>query len=86
MKLCINIYDNYLRKSSQLFYFNLFFLKNNIYFNLKNLQYIHIFLKFKNFFNIKIFKLNYNIFLNFILYFIVFNLFMQIIISFLIFI
>ena len=77
MKFFMNVYDNFIFRPSNKYSINLFFLKNNLYFYIKNINYIHIFLKFKKIFNIKIFKFNYNVYLNFISYFILLNILMQ---------
>ena len=47
MKLFVNFFDNILNRPSHKFFSNLFFLKYNAYFNVKNLNYIHIFLNLK---------------------------------------
>jgi hypothetical protein len=59
MKFFLSIYDNYLVKPSTAFYLNIFFLKNNNYFNFKTLKHIHIFLQLRKVLQIKIFKFNY---------------------------
>lgn len=84
MKFILNFYDNYLSRPSTKFYYNLFFLKNNLYFNIKSINYIHIFVKFQKLFNIKVFKFTFNVYLNFIIYFILFNIFLQFFITLLI--
>ena len=42
MKLIINFYNNLKVKPSHKFFINLFFLKNNYFFSIKQLQYISI--------------------------------------------
>jgi hypothetical protein len=81
MKLFINVFDNLINKPSKKFFLNLFFLKNNLYTILKNINYIHIFLKIKKIFAIKIFKFNYRLYNNFIIYFILLNILIQVIIT-----
>jgi hypothetical protein len=77
MKFILTFYDLYLSRPSTKYFLNLFFLKNNLYFNIKTINYIHIFTKFKKLFIIKIFKFNYTVYLNFIIYFIILNLLIQ---------
>ena len=77
MKLFANYYDSLQNRPSYNFFLNLFFLKNISYFNLKNLNYIHIFVNLNNFFKIKTFKFNYSFYNNFIIYFIIINLIIQ---------
>lgn len=81
MKFILNFYDIYLSRPSTKYFLNLFFLKNNLYFIIKNINYIHIFIKFKKLFNIKVFQFNYKMYLNFIIYFIVLNIFLQLFIT-----
>lgn len=77
MKLFVNFFDNILNRPSHKFFSNLFFLKYNAYFNVKNLNYIHIFLNLKKKFTVKLFKFNYSFYFNFLVYFIVANVAIQ---------
>ena len=80
MKLIANYFNHILTKPTTLFFLNIFFLKNNLYFNIKYLLYIHTFLNIKSFLKIKILKFNYSMYNNFIFYFIILNILSQIII------
>lgn len=57
---------------------NLFYLKNNFYFNFKNLLFINFFTNVNKRFTITILKFSYVFYKNFILYFILINLLIQI--------
>jgi hypothetical protein len=80
MKLFVNFFDNLINRPSNKFSMNLFFLKNSLYFNLKNINYIHIFINLKKFFSIKIFKFNYTIYNHFLIYFTIINIILQLIV------
>ena len=80
MKFFLNIYDNFKNKPFHKYKLNLFFLKNNIFFNISSFSYIHIFLKFKKLFNIKIFKITYKMYVNFMLLFMAVNFLIQILV------
>ncbi len=77
MKLFAYYFDNVVNRPSSKFFTNLFFLKYNSYFNVKNLNYINIFLNLKKKFKIKTFNFNYQFYMNFLLYFIIINVFVQ---------
>jgi len=79
MKLFVNFFDKIQNRPSYNFFLNLIFLKQITIFSLKQLNYIQLFFKIKNFLKLKIFKFNYSIYNYFILYFITFNLIAQII-------
>ena len=78
MKLFINYFNDILTKPSYNFSLNIFLFKKNLFFNLKNLTYIHIFTVIKNKFNIKIFNVNYILYTHFLFYFICINIIIQI--------
>jgi hypothetical protein len=80
MKLIINFYNNLKLKPSHKFYLNLFFFKNMFSFNLKQLQYIHIFTAIKKVWKIKIFKFNYSLYFYFIIVFLIINIILQLLI------
>ena len=76
------MYHNKLNnRPSYKFFLNLFLFKNNAFYNLKNLSYIHIFLTIKNRFTLKFFKFNYSYYNNFILYFTLINILTQLFIA-----
>lgn len=77
MKNFIIFFDKIVNRPSYKFFLNFFFLKNNFYFNLKNLMYIHFFINIKKNFNIKLLKFNYNFYKNFIFYFFLINSILQ---------
>ncbi len=77
MKLFVSFFDNINNRPSSKFSNNLFFLKYNAYFNVKNLNYINIFLNLKKRFKIKTFNFNYSFYFNFLLYFIALNVIIQ---------
>ena len=79
MKLFVNFFDKIQNRPSYNFFLNLIFLKQITIFSLKQLNYIQLFFKIKNFLKLKIFKFNYSIYNYFILCFITFNLITQII-------
>jgi hypothetical protein len=79
MKLFVNFFDKIQNRPSYNFFLNLIFLKQITIFSLKQLNYIQLFFKIKNFLKLKIFKFNYSIYNYFIVYFITFNLIAQII-------
>lgn len=74
MKFIINFFDKLQNRPSYKFAINIFLLKMNTYFSLKQTLYIHIFLHIKKMLQVKLFKFNYIIYNNFILYFIIINL------------
>ncbi len=78
MKFFLNYYDNLLNRPTYKFFLNLFFLKNNQYFVIKQLNFIHIYLHLIKKLKIKIFKFNYIFYNNFIIYFIIINIVSQI--------
>ena len=80
MKLITNYFNASLSKPSNLFFINLFFLKNNLYINIKYLLHIHLYLNVKNYLNIKILKFNYKFYNSILLHYIVVNLCIQLII------
>ena len=77
MKIFILFFDQITNRPSYKFFLNFFFLKNNFYFNFKNLLFIHFFLNLKKTFNLKILKFNYYLYKNFILYFFLLNILIQ---------
>lgn len=77
MKFFINFFDKITNRPSYKFFLNLFFLKNNFYFNFKTLSYIHFFTNIQKNFNIKLLKFNYLFYKNFIFYFLLLNLLIQ---------
>lgn len=82
MKSFITFFDKIINRPSHKFFLNFFFLKNNFYFNLKNILFIHFFTNLKNTFNIKLLKFNYYFYKNFILYFFLLNSLIQLYIIF----
>jgi len=83
MKLITNYFNTVLSKPSNLFYINLFILKNNLYFNIKYLLHIHFFFNIKNILNIKILKFNYKFYNSIILNISIINVLIQFIYFFL---
>jgi hypothetical protein len=82
MKSFILFFDKIINRPSHKFFLNFFFLKNNFYFNFKNILFIQFFTNLKNTFNIKLLKFNYYFYKNFILYFFLLNSIIQIYIIF----
>lgn len=80
MKFFLDLFDKILNRPSYKFFLNFFFLKNNFYFNLKNLSYIHFFTNVQKIFKIKNLKFNYSFYKNFIFYFLLLNLMIQFIV------
>lgn len=78
MKLIAEFFNNILIKPTTLFYFNIFFLKNSVYFNMKYLLYICMHLNIRKHLTAKILKFRYKFYNNFLLYFMYFNLILQI--------
>lgn len=78
MKFFLTFFDNIVYRPSYKFFLNLFFIKNNFYFNFKNLIFINFFTNINKKFNIKILKFSYIFYKNFILYFILVNILIQI--------
>lgn len=78
MKFFLNFFDNVIYRPSYKFMLNLFYIKNNFYFNFKNLIFINFFTNVSKKFNIKILKFSYLFYKNFILYFILLNILIQI--------
>ena len=78
MKFFLTFFDNVVYRPSYKFFLNLFFIKNNFYFNFKNLIFINFFTNINKKFNIKILKFSYIFYKNFILYFILVNILIQI--------
>lgn len=78
MKSIINFYDKLPNRPFFKFCLNIFPIKYNSYFTLKQLKYIHIFCNVKKLFKIKIFKFNYHFLNTMIFYFIMFNLLIQV--------
>lgn len=79
MKLMTSYYDKIQNRPMHKFFLNLFFLKNNAYFSLKQIMYIQIFYNIKNSFQIKLFKFNHTFYDNFVLYFIATNIATQVV-------
>lgn len=77
MKSIVNFFDDIKNRPSYKFFLNLFFFKQTIYFSLKQVNYIQIFFKIKNFLKLKVFKFNYKLYNYFIIYFIAFNFVLQ---------
>ena len=77
MKFFLTFFDAIQNRPSYKFFLNLFFIKNNQYFSLKQLNYIHIFYNLTNYLKLKFFKFNYMYYVNFIFYFLVINFVFQ---------
>ncbi len=77
MKFFLKFFDHVVYRPSHKFATNLFFLKNNFYFNFKNLLFISFFINISKKLNIKILKFSYLFYKNFILYFLLLNIFFQ---------
>ncbi len=78
MKLFANFFDKIQNRPSYNFFINLIFLKQITIFSLKQLNYIHLFFKLKNFLKLKIFKFNYSLYNYFLFYFICINIITQV--------
>jgi|LakMenE18May11ns_1017448.scaffolds.fasta_scaffold9142657_2 hypothetical protein len=77
MKFFLSIFDNTLNRPYSKFLLNIFILKNNFYFNFKNIIYIHLFTNVQKIFKIKILKFNYIFFKNTVIYFTIINILIQ---------
>lgn len=77
MKFFLHFFDHIVYRPSYKFKVNLFYLKNNFYFNFKNLLFINFFTNISKRLNITILKFSYVIYKNFILYFILINIIIQ---------
>ena len=77
MKFFLALFDNTLNRPYIKFLFNIFSLKNNFYFNFKNINYIHFFTNVKKLFKIKILKFNFFFFKYLVVYFTIFNIITQ---------
>ena len=77
MKFFLHFFDHVVYRPSHKFMLNLFYLKNNFYFNFKNLLFINFFTNISKKFNITVLKFSYIIYKNFVLYFILINLLIQ---------
>ena len=77
MKFFLSVFDDTLNRPYTKFLFNIFVLKNNFYFNFKNIIHIHFFTNVKKIFKIKILKFNFIFFKNLVVYFTLCNIFTQ---------
>lgn len=85
MKFFLYVFDETLNRPYTKFLFNLFLLKNNVYFNLKNINYIHFFTNVQKLFKVKILNFKFSFFKHLVITFFFFNIFTQIYIIFAIF-
>lgn len=77
MKFFLSVFDDTLNRPYTKFLFNIFVLKNNFYFNFKNIIYIHFFTNIQKLFKIKVLKFNYIFFKNLVIYFTIINIIVQ---------
>jgi len=78
MKFFLAVFDETLNRPYTKFLFNIFILKNNFYFNFKNIVYIHFFTNVRKLFKVKVLKFNYTFFKNLAVYFTVVNIVTQV--------
>lgn len=79
MKFYLKFFDNLQNKPSYKFFINLFFLKQNQYFSIKQITHMHFFLNLKRYFRIKVLKFTYSYYVNVISTLTFINLFLQLI-------
>jgi hypothetical protein len=78
MKFFLTFFDTVQNRPAYKFFCNFFILKNNQYYSVKYLNYIHLFYNVTTYMQIKLFKFNYVFYTNFIIYFILLNCISQV--------
>lgn len=77
MKFFLALFDDIINRPYSKFLSNMFILKNNFYFNFKNINYMHFFSNIKKLFKIKILQFKFFFYKYLVIVFFYFNLITQ---------